>query len=280
MSITVSGPQGLRRGLRAQTREAVRGAWVVAYRDVLAFVRDRTRIVASVTFPLLFLAIFGAGFNNVIGQMVPGVDLVRFMYPGIIAMAVLTSSLSAGLSVVSDREAGFLREILVAPLARIGIVVGKAAGASAVALLQVLLLLIVAPLVGVSLDAGIVRLVPVVVLLSLALSGIGIVIGSFMRSQQGFQMMLQILVFPMVFLAGVFYPIDTVPAWMGVLSKVNPVTYGVDAIRQIFLGADPAAAGLGVTVFDRTMSLGAEMAIVSALGILMTGAVAAFSRQD
>lgn len=262
--------------------EAVRGTWVVAYREVLVFVRDRARIVASVTFPLLFLAIFGAGFNNVIGQMAPGVDLVRFMYPGIIAMAVLTSALSAGLSVVSDREAGFLREILVAPLARTGIVLGKATGASAVALLQALLLLIVAPFVGVGLDAGIVlRLVPVVVLLSLALSGMGIVIGSFMRSQQGFQMMLQILVFPMVFLAGVFYPVDTVPAWMGVLSKVNPVTYGVDAIRQIFLGADPAAAGLGVTVFDRTMSLGTETAIVAVLGIvLMTGAVAAFSRQE
>jgi ABC-2 type transport system permease protein len=262
--------------------EVGRGTWVVAYRDVLGFIRDRARVAASVTFPLLFLAIFGAGFNNVIGQMAPGVDLVRFMYPGIIAMAVLTSALSAGLSVVVDREAGFLREILVAPLARTGIVLGKAAGAAAVALLQALLLLIVAPFVGVGLDAGIVlRLVPIVVLLSLGLSGMGIVIGSFMRSQQGFQMILQILVFPMVFLAGVFYPVDTVPVWMQILSKLNPVTYGVDAIRQIFLGADPAAAGLGVTVFDRTMSLGADVAIVSALGVmLMIGAAAAFSRQE
>lgn len=259
-----------------------RGAWVVAYREVLGFVRERSRIVASVTFPLLFLAIFGAGFNNVIGQMAPGVDLVRFMYPGIISMAVLTSALSAGLSVVTDREDGFLREILVAPLSRTGIVLGKAAGAAAVAVLQALLLLAIAPLVGVDLDVGLVaRLVPIVVVLSLVLSGLGILIGSFMRSQRGFQMILQVLVFPMVFLAGVFYPVDTLPVWMEVLSKSNPVTYGVDAIRQVFLGSHPAAAGVGVTAFGHTMGLGEEVAMVTALGlVLLAGAVVAFSRQE
>jgi ABC-2 type transport system permease protein len=259
-----------------------RGAWVVAYREVLGFVRERSRIVASVTFPLLFLAIFGAGFNNVIGQMAPDVNLIQFMYPGIISMAVLTSALSAGLSVVTDREAGFLREILVAPLSRTGIVLGKAAGAAAVALLQALLLLVIAPLVGVDLNIGmVVRLIPIVMVLSLVLSGLGIIIGSFMRSQQGFQMVLQVLVFPMVFLAGVFYPVDTLPLWMEILSKSNPVTYGVDAIRQVFLGSDPAAAGLGVTVFGRTMGLGAEVAMVTALGlVLLAGAVVAFSRQE
>jgi ABC-2 type transport system permease protein len=249
---------------------------------VLGFVRERSRIIASVAFPLLFLAIFGAGFNNVIGQMAPDVNLIQFMYPGIISMAVLTSALSAGLSVVTDREAGFLREILVAPLSRTGIVLGKAVGAAAVALLQALLLLVIAPLVGVDLQVGmVVRLVPIVMLLSLVLSGLGIIIGSFMRSQQGFQMILQVLVFPMVFLAGVFYPVDTLPLWMEILSKSNPVTYGVDAIRQVFLGAHPAAAGLGVTVFGRTMGLGAEVAMVTALGlVLLAGAVVAFSRQE
>ena len=262
--------------------EVARGTWVVAYRDLLAFVRDRARVAASITFPLLFLAIFGAGFNNVIGQMAPGVDLLRFMYPGILCMAVLTSALSAGLSIVTDREDGFLREILVAPLARSGIVLGKAAGAAAVALVQALLLLLVAPVVGVTLSLAIVvRLVPIVVLLSVTLSGLGIVIGSFLRSQQGFQMILQLLVFPMVFLAGVFYPVDTLPLWMEVLSKVNPVTYGVDAIRQVFLGADAAAAGLGVTVFGRTMRLGEEVAIVGVLGLmLLAAATVAFSRRE
>lgn len=112
-------------------------------------------------------------------------------------------------------------------------------------------------------------------------SGLGILIGSFARSQQGFQLLMQMLVFPMIFLAGVFFPVDSVPLWMEVASKLNPVTYGVDAIRQIVLGSGPAAAGLGVTVFGHTMSLVEETAIVAGLGVnFMLAAVLAFRRQE
>ena len=262
--------------------EFIRGLWVVAYRDLLGFVSDRFRIVASLTFPLLFLAIFGAGFSNVIGPMADGIDIVQFMYPGIIAQAVLTTSLFSGVSIVTDREVGFLREILVAPISRAGIVLGKAAGAATIALIQVAVLLVIAPLVDVSLTLDtVLLLVPTVAVLSLVLSGVGILIGSFARSQQGFQLFMQMLVFPMVFLAGVFFPVDSVPLWMEVLSKANPVTYGVDAIRQIFLGSGPAGAGLGVTVFGHTMSLAEEIFIVGALAaVLMSAAVVAFARQD
>ena len=262
--------------------ELYRGLWVVAYRDILGFVSDRFRIVASLTFPLLFLLIFGGGFSNVIGQMAGGVDIVQFMYPGIIAQAVLTTSLFAGVSIVSDREVGFLREILVAPLSRTGIVLGKAAGSATVALLQVLVLLVIAPIVDVPVDIGtVLLLVPTVVVLSLVLSGLGILIGSFARSQQGFQLFMQMLVFPMIFLAGVFFPVDSVPLWMEVASKVNPVTYGVDAIRQVFLGAHPAGSGLGVTVFGHTMAYVEELAMIGALGVILMGAaIWAFGRQE
>jgi ABC-2 type transport system permease protein len=266
----------------AMMGELYRGLWVVAYRDILSFISDRFRIIASLTFPLLFLLIFGGGFSNVIGQMAGGVDIVQFMYPGIIAQAVLTTSLFAGVSIVSDREIGFLREILVAPLSRTGIVLGKAAGSATVALLQVLVLLVIAPVVDVPLGLDtVVLLVPTVVVLSLVLSGLGILIGSFARSQQGFQLFMQMLVFPMIFLAGVFFPVDSVPLWMEVASKANPVTYGVDAIRQIFLGSGAAEAGLGVTVFDHTMSFVEEILVVGGLGIvLMASAIWAFGRQE
>ena len=262
--------------------ELYRGLWVVAYRDILGFLSDRFRIVASLTFPLLFLAIFGAGFSNVIGQMAGGIDIVQFMYPGIIAQVVLTTSLFAGVSIVTDREVGFLREILVAPLSRTGIVLGKAAGAASIALLQVLILLVIAPIVNVPLGVEtVLLLVPTVVVLSLVLSGLGIVIGSFARSQQGFQLLMQMLVFPMIFLAGVFFPVDSVPLWMEVASKINPVTYGVDAIRQVILGSDPAAAGLGVTVLGHTMTWAEELAAIGTLGIVMIGAaIWAFGRQE
>lgn len=261
--------------------EIYRGLWVVAYRDLLTFVSDRTRIAASLVFPILFLVIFGAGFGGIVGQMAGGVDLLTFMYPGIVAQAVLITSLFAGVSVVSDRESGFLHEILVAPLSRTGIVLGKAIGAAAVAMLQVMLL-VLAPFVGVHLDPAIVlQLVPIVLVLSFVLSGIGILIASFAPTQQGFQLFMQMLVFPMIFLAGVFFPVDSVPAWMQVLSKVNPATYGVDAIRQVFLGSGPAGAGLGVSVLGHTMSLFEEFAVVGALGVVaVSAAVWRFGRQE
>ena len=261
--------------------EIVRGTWVVAYRELLRFVNERSRLIGSFAQPLIFLVIFGAGFGNMIGALAPGVDYIQFMYPGIIAMGVLTTALFAGVSVVWDREFGFLRELLVAPLGRSGIVLGKAAGACAVALLQVLVMLVIAPVVGISLDVGIVlRLVPVVFVLSIALSGLGILMASFMRSQQGFQLLLQRLIFPLIFLAGVFFPINQAPTWLQVLSKLNPLTYGVDAIRQIFLGTD-ASAGLGVSVFGHVMTVPEEIAMMAALGaVLLVSAVWAFRRQE
>jgi ABC-2 type transport system permease protein len=144
--------------------ELLRGVSIVAHREVLLFVSDRARIAASLAFPILFLVIFGAGFGGIVGRMADQVDLLQFMYPGIVAQAVLITSLFAGVSVVADRESGFLREILVAPLSRTGIVLGKALGAAGVASLQVLLLLVLAPFVGVRLTPAIVlQLVPIAV---------------------------------------------------------------------------------------------------------------------
>jgi ABC-2 type transport system permease protein len=171
---------------------------------------------------------------------------------------------------------------MVAPLSRSGIVLGKAAGAAAQALLEVTALLVLAPIVGVRLDLGIVvLLVPIVIGLSFALSGLGILIASFAPSQAGFSVMMQALVFPLVFLAGVFFPVDSVPAWMAVVSKINPVTYGVDAIRQLFLGSGASAAGLGVTVLGHTMTLAEEVAMIGVLTVTLTAsAVWAFGRPE
>jgi ABC-2 type transport system permease protein len=259
--------------------EIWRGTWVVSYRELLRFVNERSRIVSSLAFPLLFLVIFGAGFANVIGTVAPGVDFVQFMYPGIIAMTVLTSSLFAGVSVVWDREYGFLREIMVAPIGRSGIVLGKAIGATVTALLQVAIMLVLAPIVGATLTPAIlIGLIPIVAILALGLSGMGILIATFMTSQQGFQLVIQLLIFPLIFLAGVFFPVNDVPPWLAVISKLNPLTYGVDAIRQIFLGT---SSGLGVVVLGHTMTIAQEVAVVGIMGvILLGGAVIAFNRQE
>ncbi len=259
--------------------EIWRGTWVVAYRELLRFVNERSRIISTFAFPLGFLVIFGAGFGRVIGSLEPGVDFIQFMYPGIVAMTVLTSSLFAGASVVWDREFGFLKEVLVAPVGRTGIVLGKAAGATLNALLQVGLMLLLAPLVGVSLSPAIVLgLIPIVAILAMGLAGLGLLIASFMTSQQGFQLILQLLVFPLIFLAGVFFPVNQVPLWLEIISKLNPLTYGVDAIRQVFLGSSES---LGVTVLGHTMTLLEEVLIVGVMStLLLAAATLAFSRRE
>lgn len=262
--------------------EVWRGTWVVAYRELLRFAAERSRLIGVFIMPVLLLVVFGAGFSELIGDLAGGVDFIDFLFPGLIAMTALTTALQAGVSVVWDREYGFLREILVAPLGRSGVVLGKALGAAAVTVLQSLLLLLIAPIAGVPLDIGIVLgLVPVVALLAVALSGLGLLLASFFRSQQGFQLIIQVLIFPLIFLAGVFFPLSQVPTWLEVVSKFNPLTYGVDAIRQVFLGGEVAAEGLGVELFGSVIGLGQEIAVIGVLAVvLLAAATWAFVRQD
>jgi ABC-2 type transport system permease protein len=231
--------------------------------------------------PLIFLVVFGAGFGQLIGSMTPGVDYIQFMYPGIIAMSVLMGSIMSGVSVVWDREFGFLKEILVSPLGRGGIMLGKAAGAAVVAVFQTIIMLVLAPILGVSIDIMLVlQLLLVVVIISMSLAGMGLLLASRMKSQQGFQLTMQVLIMPLIFLAGVFYPVNNVPVWMEVISKINPLAYGVDAIRQIFLGSE-AASVVGVTIFGHTMTVWQDVLLVAAFGFVLLGlAMWSFSRQD
>ncbi|MEX0667039.1 MAG: ABC transporter permease, partial [Acidimicrobiia bacterium] len=144
---------------------------------------------------------------------------------------------------------------------------------AAVGLVQAGLLIAIAPLLGVGLAVDqTLKLIPIAILLSMGVSGLGILLSSFARTQQAVQMLINLLVFPLVFLAGVFFPVDSVPVWMEVLSKTNPVTYGVDAIRQVLLGSDMASAGLGVTVLGHTMTLGEDLIIVAGLSVMILAA--------
>ena len=272
--------------------DIIRGTWVIAYRELLRFFIERTRTFSSIFMPLIFLVIFGAGFQNLIPSLAPGVNFLKFVYPGIIAMTVLQSSIFSGISIVWDREFGFLKEILVAPLGRTGIVLGKVVGAAAIALMQGIIMLILAPFLGVDLTPVIVaELIGAIIIVAISLSGLGVLIASRMRSQQGFQVIMQIVIFPLMFLSGVFFPVNNVPAWMSVISKINPVTYGVDAIRQIVLGKEISSVGgiigqsgsspLGVTIFGHTMTAGQDILVVLVIGIiLLTLAIWSFSRQE
>ena len=213
---------------------------------------------------------------------------MRFMYPGVVAMTVVMTSLFSGLSVVWDREFGFLKELLVAPLSRSGIVLGKAAGASLVALAQTAVRLLPARAFGITPGPlTLAMLLVAVAELSLAVAGLGILVASRMRSQQSFQVVMQLLLFPLLFLSGAFFPVNNLPAWLGFVVRCNPVTYGIDAIRQLLLGAAVAASDggrvalAGVTSFGRVLHVPEELGLVALLGLLfMAAAAASFGRQE
>ena len=259
----------------------LRAVWVVGYREILRLVGQKSRLVASILTPLLFFGLFGAGFNQLVGQIFPGVDLLTFMFPGIVAMTVIMPSVFTGMSVVWDREFGFLRVVLVSPLSRTGIALGKVGGGAAVATLEGLVLLALAPLVGVQIGLGqLALLVPLLLLLSGMLSAFGILVGVRIRSQEAFQTVMALLVFPLIFLSGVFFPVDATPGWMAAVSKLNPVTYGVDAVRQVLLagsgGVDVAAVTvpeghppLGVSVLGQEMGVGAEALLMAVVGVVL-----------
>lgn len=212
-------------------------------REIIRYTRDRYRIIPTIFQPIMFLIIFGAGLRGPLASSNLGVDFVKFMYPGIIAMNVMGIAFFSSISTVWDREFGFLKEILVAPVSRTAIVLGKALGATTIASTQALILLIIAPFIGLSIQPLIVlHLFLFMLLLSFAISGMSLVIASLMKTMESFGVLMQLFIFPMFFLSGAFFPLTSVPHWMVVLSRVNPLTYGVDAARQIILGTqvDPA----------------------------------------
>ena len=259
----------------------LRGVYTIWYRDILRFWHDKMRLAGSIIFPLLFLFVFGSGLSARMGALGPGIDFTKFIFPGIIGMTVLMTSFMAGMSVVWDREFGFLKEVLVAPISRASVAVGKTLGSATVALLQGLVILVFAPLIGVSLSLGtVLALVPLMLLLAASLGSMGILLATRIRSMEAFQAAMQMLMFPMVFLSGAFFPLQGLPAWMNVLVKINPATYGIAPIREVMLGAASGSA-FGISLFGHTMSLWDNVAVLAAFGaVMILLAVWSFSHQE
>ena len=259
----------------------LRGIYTIWYRDILRFWHDKMRLVGSLTFPLLFLFVFGSGLSARMGVLGGGFDFTQFIYPGIIGMTVLMTSFMSGVSVVWDREFGFLKEVLVAPISRAAVATGKTLGSATIASFQGLLILVFAPLIGVSLSVGtVLALVPLMFLLATALGSFGVLLATRIRSMEAFQATMQMLMFPMVFLSGAFFPLQDLPQWMNVLVKINPATYGIAPIRQVVLGAAPDTA-YGISLFGHTLTVWNEIAILAAFGTAMILlAIWSFGKQD
>ena len=265
---------------------------IVWYRDILRFIRDWVRIITSLMQPLLFLFIFGSGLSsslNVAGTSgSSGLSFSTFLFPGVLSMAVLFTAIFSAVSIVWDREFGFLREVLVAPISRVSVVVGKALGGSTIAMIQGTLVLIFAPLIGVKLSFGlVVALMGEMLLLAFCLTSVGIVVASRMKSMEGFQMIMQFFLMPMFFLSAALFPLKNLPGWLAFLNRIDPVSYGVDPLRQAALGnlnLPPVVTnnlGLGIQIFGTRLSVAVELLVVAALGLIfITWAALLFSKQD
>jgi ABC-2 type transport system permease protein len=253
---------------------------VIWHRDVLRFSRDRARLLVSLAQPLLYLLIFGVGLSASLGGglgLPPGVTYLQYLYPGVLGMAVLFTAMFSAMSVVWDREFGFLREVLVAPIKRSAVAVGKALGGATQAMVQGVLLLVFAPVVGVKLSVvGVLELVPLLFVLAFVLTSLGVVLAARIQSMQAFQTVMTFLVMPMFFLSGALFPLTNLPAWMTVLTRFDPVAYGMAPIRKAVLdGAGVPAAVLdrftAITIGSYTLPAALDVAVLLAFGAVFLG---------
>jgi ABC-2 type transport system permease protein len=215
----------------------LRGLYTLWFREVKRYLRDRVRIVSSFFQPLLWLVIFGSGirFSGNIGELSPQ----QYIFPGIIGQTLLFTSMFMGISVIWDREFGFLKEILVAPVSRVSIFLGKMLGDSTDAVIQGIIVLILGTLLGIKLDVFIfLELLPVMLLITFGLVSVGLTIASFIGNLESFGVIQSFINLPLFFLSGALFPIGgaSVPSWLQIASNFNPLTYGVDALRTIVFG--------------------------------------------
>ena len=271
-------------GTLSDDTRAVRVVW---RRELLRFTRDRLRMVTSLMQPILFLFILGTGLSGLLpsgGQ----IDFRTFMFPGVIAMTVLFTALFSAISVVWDREFGFLREMLVAPVRRGAIVVGKCAGGATVATFQGALILALAGLVHVPYSPVLLlTLLGEIALTAFALTAVGMMLASRMTQIQSFQAVMQFVVLPMFFLSGAVFPAAGLPGWLSVMTRLDPLTYAVDPMRRAVFAHVSTPAGVrhtlnpGVTWGAWRVPTGLELAIVAAVGLVALGlAIWQFNRAE
>jgi ABC-2 type transport system permease protein len=272
------------RSLRSEAR-AVKTVW---QRDLIRFLGNRGQVMTWLVQPLLFLFVLGSGLQQLAAPSTGGLDLKTFMFGGVICIAVFFTAMISAASLVWDRELGFLRELKVAPVNRSSIVLGKIAGGATIASSQGVLVLALAGLVGVPYDPLLVAgALGLIVLLALAVSAFGVLVAVTIKQAQSFTWVMQLAVFPMVFLSGALYPVSGLPAWLNALTHVNPLTYAVDPMRRLVFGHLDASAAAqealnpGVAWFGWTLPPLFEAGMVLALGLaLAAAAVWRFARTE
>jgi ABC-2 type transport system permease protein len=241
------------------------GLYALWYREFKVFLREKSRIISSLFTPLLWIVVFGGGLGSSVS--LGGTNYQVFIFPGILTMTILFSSIFFGLYIVWDKRIDFFKEVLVAPLSRLTIFAGKMLGGCTDALIQGGLMLAFGVILGISYSVQMVAMTMIfMVILASAVVSIGLVIGSFMESPEGFNLIVSFLVFPLFFLSGALFPINNLPSWLHFFTTLNPVTYAVDGMRGVMLGT---------STYPIVMDFGALFGF--AIGMIVIGSIA-FSR--
>ncbi len=206
----------------------------LCWRELIRFVRQRSRIIGALATPVLFWIVIGAGMGKSFRADMPGGgNFIEYFFPGTLVMILLFTAIFSEISVIEDRREGFLQSVLVAPVSRMAIVLGKVLGGTLLATAQGILFLLLAPLVGIHLDpASFAAAVGVTLIVSFALSGLGFCIAWRMSSTQGFHVIMNLFLIPMWFLSGAMFPADGAHGTMRLLMSLNPLTYGVSSLRK------------------------------------------------
>ena len=270
-------------------RHDLRAVSIVWRRELIRFRTDRLRAVTSLVQPILFLFVLGTGLSRLASHGLPtGVHFSTFIYSGVLAMSVLFTAIFSAASIVWDREFGFLREMLVAPVRRWAIVVGKCLGGATVATFQGLIFLALAGVAHVPYDPVLLlTLIGELLLLAFTLTAFGVMMAARIKQIQAFMALTQLFVLPLFFLSGALYPLNGLPAWLTVLTRIDPLTYVVQPMRSaVFahLSVSPAAVHAlspGITWFGWVVPVGLCLAIVAVMGTAMLAvAIAEFRKTE
>lgn len=234
--VTTAPTLGYKTGFGRRDWEVIYGIWL---RDFKKFWRERSRLWGGIARPILWLLILGSSLKPVVSNtdLTGGVDYIQYIFPGVIGLTLIFATMQSAISIIWDREFGFLKEVLAAPVSRLSIILGKVLGGATQATLQGIITMAFAPLIGLKLSIGaVLGMIVIMFFVSIALSSLGVVIASRMTSFEGFGTISNFIVMPMYFLSGAIYPTASAPAWIKPLIAVNPLSYGVDALRHITIG--------------------------------------------
>jgi len=230
------------------------GIYTIWLREAKRYIRYKSRIITAIFTPLLWLLVFGMGLGSAMGGAsamfggTPG-GYQSFIYPGIIAQTILFTCVMAGIGIIMDKQYGFLKEIMVAPLSRASIIFGKAIGISTGAILQAIILLILSFVVKVEMTPEIFVFATIIsIIIAIGFSGLGLLIATFMDSMEGFNLVMSFVILPIFLLSGALFPVTGLPNWLSFIVYLDPLTYGVDALRYVILGSESSVLPIEISV--------------------------------